>query len=263
MDWAHCKYTRDLRILISRYPWIFEAFHTFLQIHLLAHIHVSCIHLTWVDDFIFVVLRYGHFYMFISYLQYANIPWGHPSICVSVFVGLSTMGSWSYILTIFTRCLLNSIGVLLIEHLDLHYFIGWTLQKERISTCCNFLMFSTSKFVPACLLWARRHSRLFSRHQILWFRIGVTLIWESCSKACCKLWTISDLGHGRKKSENQRKGNHPIERMDDWWLDVLLFATLTLACRFAVEALIDNMQKRERWGGCKLIDKVYRVCKWI
>lgn len=99
MDWAHCKYTRDLRILISRYPWIFEAFHTFLHIHLIAHIHVSCIHLTWVDDFIFVVLRYGRFYVFIfiSYLQYANIPWGHPSICVSVFVGLSTMGRWSYI----------------------------------------------------------------------------------------------------------------------------------------------------------------------
>ena len=262
MDWAHCKYTRDLRILISRYPWIFEAFHTFLQIHLLAHIHVSCIHLTWVDDFIFVVFRYGHFYMFISYLQYANIPSGHPSICVSVFVGLSTMGSWSYIYwnidhiyKMFAKQYWRSVDRALGP--SLFHWLDSTKGENLPPLAAFFLMFSTSN-VRSCMLI------MSTETFAVVFQTPDPLVqnWSHVQRlaASCERFPILGMG---KQSEKQRKRNHPIERMDDCWLDVLLFATLTLACRFAVEALIDNMQKRERWGGCKLIDKVCRVCKWI
>lgn len=167
------------------------------------------------------------------------------------------------ILTIFTRCLLNSIGVLLIEHLDLHYFIGWTLQKEKISTCCHVCnvfhlqrSFLHAYFEHGDTRGCFPDTRSFGSELVSYcFGSHVQRLAASCER-------FPILGMG-KNSENQQKGNHPIERMDDCWLDLLFSATLTLARRFSAEALIDNMQKRERWGGCKLIDKVYRVWKWI
>lgn len=126
------------------------------------------------------------------------------------------------ILTIFTRCLLNSIGVLLIEHLDLHYFIGWTLQKEKISTCCHVCnvfhlqrSFLHAYFEHGDTRGCFPDTRSFGSELVSY------CFWESCSKACCKLWTISDLGHGKKfRKSTKRK---PPNRENGWLLAGLAF----------------------------------------
>ena len=127
------------------------------------------------------------------------------------------------ILTIFTRCLLNSIGVLLIEHLDLHYFIGWTLQKEKISTCCHVCnvfhlqrSFLHAYFEHGDTRGCFPDTRSFGSELVSYcFGSHVQRLAASCER-------FPILGMG-KNSENQQKGNHPIERMDDCWLDWTCF----------------------------------------